>query len=298
MKFIEQFNRIKFKAQKASPTALVVMGVVGFGTTIVLACRASFKAKDILEEHAIERDAIETASANVSEELYPAEEKQKDVTELYVNTGLQLAKTYAPTVLVGVASVASVLGGHHILSKRNAALVAAYAVLDQSFKGYRDRVIEKFGEEADFQLKHALRAEKDTVEEVDEETGKKKKVKREIMVADGYSQYARFFDDACDDWIKNDPEHNLNFVRMQQNWANDKLKRNGHLFLNEVYDMLGIPRTQAGQIVGWVDNGDGDNYVDFGIYNIHRQENRDFVNGYEDVILLDFNVDGPIWNLI
>ena len=91
------------------------------------------------------------------------------------------------------------------------------------------------------------------------------------------------------------------FLRAQQQYANDKLIAQGHLFLNEVYDMLGLPRTKAGAIVGWVyddNNAVGDNFVDFGIYDVHRETARDFVNGYERSILLDFNVDGVIYDLI
>lgn len=110
-----------------------------------------------------------------------------------------------------------------------------------------------------------------------------------------FSSYARFFDSGCTGWQK-DPECNLLFLKQQQNYANDILRTRGHLFLNEVYDMLGIPRTKAGQLVGWVYNGDrqpADNYVDFGIYDNHVQ-NSDFVNGYANSIVLDFNVDGEI----
>ena len=63
--------------------------------------------------------------------------------------------------------------------------------------------------------------------------------------------------------------------------------------------MLGIPATRAGQQVGWIyDKNDPnkDNFVDFGIYDTNRPSNRDFVNGYERTILLDFNVDGNILN--
>ena len=91
------------------------------------------------------------------------------------------------------------------------------------------------------------------------------------------------------------------FLRRQQDYANEKLRSKGHLFLNEVYDMLGIHRTKAGNVVGWIydeKNPVGDNYVDFGIYDIHKEQNRDFVNGIERSILLDFNVDGPILDLI
>ena len=112
-----------------------------------------------------------------------------------------------------------------------------------------------------------------------------------------YSDYARFFDVGNPNWEK-DSEYNLMFLKRQQAYANDKLKANGYLFLNEVYDMLGIPKSKAGQVVGWIydpENGSGDNYVDFGIYNVNREAARDFVNGYERTILLDFNVDGNIW---
>ena len=91
------------------------------------------------------------------------------------------------------------------------------------------------------------------------------------------------------------------FLLRQQNYANDLLKSKGHLFLNEVYDMIGIPRTKAGQVVGWIydeKNPVGDNFVDFGIIDIHKERNRAFMNGYEKNVLLDFNVDGNILNLM
>lgn len=112
-----------------------------------------------------------------------------------------------------------------------------------------------------------------------------------------YSIYARFFDESSSVWSK-DAEQNLTFLKLQQQNANAKLKVQGYLFLNDVYDMLGIARTKAGQVVGWVydeNNTRGDNYVDFGIY---KDGNRTFVNGYERSILLDFNVDGNILDRI
>ena len=141
-------------------------------------------------------------------------------------------------------------------------------------------------------------------EKVVDEKGKEKKVKKDIQVVDydrpGESEYARFFDDGNTGWDEN-PEFSLQFLIRQQNWANELLNHRGYVFLNEVYDMLGIPRTKAGQIVGWVKNNKDDNadhYIDFGIFNVNRPKSRDFVNGYENVILLDFNVDGPILDLI
>ena len=139
-------------------------------------------------------------------------------------------------------------------------------------------------------------------ETVVDEKGKEKTVKKTVGVVDPneISDYAKFFDESCAGWSK-DPEYNLLFLKKQQNWANDKLKAQGHLFLNEVYDMLGIDRTKYGNVVGWIydeKNPNGDNFVDFGIYDIYSDRARAFVNGYERNILLDFNVDGPILDLI
>ena len=115
-----------------------------------------------------------------------------------------------------------------------------------------------------------------------------------------YSDYARFFDAASPNW-QNDPEYNLMFLRAQQQYANDLLRAKGRLFLNDVYEMLGLEKSKAGQIVGWVydrENPNGDNFVDFGIYDMSKERVRAFVNGYETNILLDFNVDGNIWDLM
>ena len=199
-------------------------------------------------------------------------------------------------------SITSILVGHNILRKRNLALAAAYTAIDTSFKAYRGRVVERFGKELDKELRYNIKAKEVEETVIDEKTGKEKVVKKTIAVVDPneYSDYARFFDDGCNGWSK-DPEFNLMFLKQQQSYANDLLKTRGHLFLNEVYDLLGIQRTKAGNIVGWIydeKNPVGDNFVDFGIYDINRPKNRDFVNGYERTIILDFNVDGDILSLM
>lgn len=120
---------------------------------------------------------------------------------------------------------------------------------------------------------------------------------KESDVKPDVSDYARFFDESCTGWSK-DAEYSLMFLKTQQDYANEKLHRQGYLFLNDVYQMLGIPKTKAGQIVGWIYDEEhpiGDNFVDFGIYDLR---NTSFVNGDENVALLDFNVDGNILDLI
>ena len=220
---------------------------------------------------------------------------------VYARTGLQLVKLYAPAVSLGVLSVASILSSNNIMRKRNVALAAAYTTVDRSFKEYRNRVVDRFGEELDKELKYNLK-NAEVEETVVDEKGKEKTVKKTVSVANPneYSEYARFYEDGCNGWMK-DAEHNLWYLKQQQNYANDLLRTRGYLFLNEVYDMLGIPRTRAGQVVGWFyDEKDPshDNFVDFGIFDITKEGSRDFVNGYERSILLDFNVDGMILDRI
>jgi len=297
------FNKMGFKLKKHSPEILVVAGVVGTVVSAVMACKATTKVSDILEKTKEDINSIHNCAANESlAEEYTPEDVKKDLAIVYVQTGVKLAKLYAPAVALGALSLGSILASNNILRQRNVALAAAYATVDKGFKEYRNRVVERFGEEVERELRHNIKAKK--IEKiVVGEDGKEKKVKETIQVAEDpntYSDYARFFDDGCTGWEK-DSEYNLMFLRAQQQYANDKLRANGRLFLNEVYDMLGIPRTKAGQVVGWAydaENPIGDNYIDFGIYNVHRETVRNFVNGYERTILLDFNVDGNIWDMM
>lgn len=297
------FTKVGMKFRKHSPEIAIVAGTVGTVATVVTACKATTKLSAILEESKEQVEQIHECTGRTDlSEPYTEEDAKKDLAIVYAQTGLKVAKLYAPAIILGVASLACMWSSHNILRKRNVALAAAYATVDKSFKQYRSNVVERFGEQVDKELKYKLKSEKITEVETDPETGKDKKVKKSIEVTgiDGCSEYARFFDEASRCWEK-DPELNLYFLRAQQQVANDRLISQGHLFLNEVYDMLDIPRTKAGQAVGWVydeKNPIGDNYVDFGIYDFHREGSRDFVNGYERSILLDFNVDGPIWELI
>lgn len=295
------FNRIGFKLKKHSPEIMVIAGVVGVVASAVMACKATTKASDIVEETKDQMDKIKTVAETHDAEEYSEEDMKKDTTIVYTQAAVKFIKLYAPSVLLGAASITSILAGHNITRKRNIALAAAYATIDKGFKSYRANVVERFGKDLDKELRYNVKA-KEFDEIVTNDKGKEKTVKKSVEIADPntYSDYARFFDDGCTGWQK-DAELNLVFLKHQQNYANELLQRKGHLFLNEVYDMLGIPRTKAGQIVGWVydeKNKRGDNFVDFGIYDMNREKVRDFVNGYERTILLDFNVDGDILNLI
>ena len=302
-KLTRTLNRVGLKLKKHSPEILVVTGVVGTVASAVMACKATTKIDEVLAET---KDNIDKTKDYVEKkgfsEKYTEEDYKKDLTIFYAKGGLELVKLYAPSVALGALSITAILAGHNVLRKRNVALAAAYATVEKGFKEYRGRVVERFGEELDRELKYNIKAKEVEETTVDEKTGEEKVTKKTVNVADPnkYSSYARFFDDGCTGWTK-DPEYNLMFLKNQQRYANDLLKSRGHLFLNEVYDMLGIPRTKAGQVVGWIydeEYPNGDNFVDFGIYDLYNEKARDFVNGYERTILLDFNVDGDIMNLI
>lgn len=294
-------NRTGLKLKKHSPEILVVTGVVGVVASTVLACKATLKVNEVIEPAKATLEKIHVAAEKGTTEagaIYTMEDAKKETGIVYLQTGVKLAKLYAPAIVLGVFSVTSILASNNILRKRNVALAAAYTAVDTGFKDYRNRVIERFGEALDKELKYDIKVSEVEETTVDE-NGNEVVTKKTVTVANPntYSTYAKFYDDGCIGWEK-DAEHNLFFLKCTQNHANDILKTKGHLFLNEVYDMLGIPRTKAGNIVGWIYdevNPMGDNFVDFGIYD---NKSSDFVNGYERVIVLDFNVDGPILDLI
>ena len=305
------FNNVSFKMKKHSPEILMVAGVAGVVVSAVMACKATLKVDAIMDETKEKMDKIHKAEEDgvtESGEDYFVEDAKKGTAIVYAQTGFKLVKTYAPAVAIGTLSIASILASNNILRKRNVALAAAYATVDKSFKEYRNRVIEKFGQEVDRELKYNIKAEKVPTIEVDEETGKEKKVKKNAFVVNpsDVSGYARFFEKYTVDedgnsilnphWEPNN-EYNIMFIKAQENYANDLLRAKKRLFLNDVYEMLGLPRTKAGQVVGWVydeDNPVGDNYVDFGMY-ADNLSYSDFANGLDPAILLDFNVDGNVW---
>ena len=287
-------SKTVMKLKKHSPEIRVVAGIAGTVVSAVLACKATTKVAEILDETKGTLDTIhegmETGAINGQE--YTTEDGKKDTVVVYAQTGMKLAKLYGPAIILGTLSITSILASNNILRKRNVALGAAYAAIDKSFKEYRGRVIERFGEQVDTELKYGIKAKKFEEIEVDPETGKEKKVKKTVMVADPnlQSDYAVYFDSKSRNYETN-PDYNRMFLKAQQAFANDKLQTRGHLFLNEVLDDLDLPRTPAGQIVGWTKDGP-DGYVNFRIVEVER-ETED--GRHEPALLLDFNVEGNIW---
>lgn len=307
-------GRAKLTVKKHSPEILLAAGVVGVVTSAVMACKATTKLDAVLENAKFEIEAVHAAkergevtftdgeTGELITEEYTEQDHKKDLAVVYLRSGMAFGKLYGPSILLGATSIACILASNNIIHKRNVALAAAYNVVDTGFKEYRNRVVDRFGEELDRELRYDVKAEQ-IEETVVNEKGKEKKVKKTIQyVADPniYSPYARIFNRDCAGWDE-DPAFSLTFLKQQENWANDKLRSQKHLFLNEVYDMLGIPRCKIGQEIGWVYDPRNDklqNFVDFGIFDIYNKAKQDFVNGFEKVIILDFNVDGPVYELI
>lgn len=281
-----------------SPKILFVAGAVGFVGTVILACRATLKVSDVLDEH-------DKTQVNFIDEGYGTgsdtkEEWEKASRRLKFRTAFEIARLYAPTVGLGALSVLALTGSHVILTKRNGVLMAAYATLDKAYREYRQRVSDEYGVDVD--RKFTFGYENVKVEEKTADGRVKVTTDQQMTGRYGRSPYAEVFDERSR-FFSREPGRNSNTIMMQQNWANDKLRAQGHLFLNEVYDFLGLPRTEAGCFVGWVYRYDGepkngDNYVSFGVFEGEPEWVDAFIDGTEKYVTLDFNVDGVIHKLI
>lgn len=285
-------GRKQLLLQKNAPGLLFAVGLVGFGATVIMASRSTLRVPELLEDIEADKDAALYTLNNAKG--YTQDDYNKEVTKIYALAGVDLFKLYGPAIVVGGVSVACLTGSHHILNTRNAGLSAAYAALDKGFTQYRNRVRAELGEEKDQQFRHGHEVREVTT--VDE-NGVSRTVKIKHTPPGNRSIYSKFFDQLNINYEPT-PEYNAIFLHAKQRYANEKLRSRGHLFLNEVYESLGLEHTKEGAVVGWVYRGDGDGYVDFGIFRADDPGSIDFVNGREAAIILDFNVDGVIYDLI
>jgi hypothetical protein len=306
------FHKVGFKLKKHSPEILVVAGVVGTVASVVMACKATLKVHEVLDEaketidiihNTAEEYEIKSVDAEDTTEIaYTQEDANKDLLIVYAQTGLKLVKLYGPAIAVGALGIGCMLASNNILRKRNVALAASLAGVMNDFKEYRGRVIERFGEKLDRELRYNIKA-KEIEEHVVDEDGNETTVTKTVEVVDpnaAHGLYSVVFCEGNLGWTRN-AELNKVFLIQQQNWANDRLKARGYLTLNEVYEAIGAQTTKYGQIAGWVwteDSSVGDNYVDFGMFNVNNEKACDFVNGLEKSIILDFNCVGNILDYI
>jgi hypothetical protein len=272
------------KAKYNSPQIFFVGGVIGVVTAAALACRATLKVTDVVDELQHDIDQVKGMGEGVGSE-YDSSNYNKDLVYVYAKGSYSIAKLYGPAIVVGAVSIGALTGSHVTLMRRNAGLTAAFTLASAAYNDYRERVKIEVGPERELDIYHNA-----TNEIVELPDGTKQIVK--VVDVPNYSVHAKVFDAGSQYWEKN-AELNKLFVHCQQTYANNVLQAKGHFFLNEAYDMFGLERSEAGQVLGWMLNNGGDNYIDFGLFEAH---NKHFINGEERSIILDFNVDGVIYD--
>lgn len=292
-----RFSSQILAAQKNAPQILFAGGIVGSITSTVLACKATLKLEEIVDEAQENLDKRRAFVGQVetrSGETYSEKHLQADTLRIYIVTAAKISKEYAPALVVGGLAIAALTKSHNIQAERIAGLSAAYSALDKAYRRYRERVVEELGEEKDREFRYGKEVQE--VKHTDED-GKTKKKKVTHFSEDGPSMYARIFNERNRNFVNNNP-NNIAFIRGIQAQCNYQLQTRGHVFLNDVYDALGMERSQAGAVVGWI-KGEGEDHIDFGCWDDSSMDRfHAFCVGEENELLLDFNVQGTMWNRI
>lgn len=286
--------------KKHSPEILMFAGIAGTVAGTVVACKATTKLEPIINEFEEKRAEIKTVVEDENGEELVTENRNKELVIAYAETGVEVAKTYAPAAIIMTLSLSSILASCSILRKRNLALMTAYATLNKTFGDYRERVVDKYGKDAEEEIRYGIEKRKIT-EEIIDGNGKKKNVKKEVKVTTVDANDSTIFEFSKDTTTHFDSvmDYNRQFLSARQSLANDMLVANGYLFLNELLDLLDIDRTADGFMLGWIydpnNNEVGDNEVLF-----RAKESFKVVEDIEGnpvlvpIIILDFNYDGVI----
>lgn len=292
----KSFKKAQLTVRKHSPEILMVAGVIGTVAGAVMACKETLELEDVLDECKQEKMELEEQYAMCEE--YSEDALKKDQVKLTIKQVTKIVKLYAPSVIMEATSIGVIFASNDIMRKRNASMAAAYATLNSMYKRYRQNVIESYGEEVDKDMRFGVKHEK--VTEIDED-GNKVKVDARIVDLDNtalaISDYSRFFQMGCKGFDASSGRYNLLYLKGIQAMFNNKLIADGYVMLNDVYRELGFDTIPEGWSIGWVydeANPIGDNYIDFGLYEA-RNKNQRAVNDWEPVILMDFNVDGNLY---
>ena len=292
----KSFKKVQLTVRKHSPEILMVAGVIGTVAGAVMACKETLELEDVLDECKQEKMELEEQYATCEE--YSEDALKKDQVKLTIKQVAKIVKLYAPSVIMEATSIGVIFASNDIMRKRNASMAAAYATLNSMYKRYRQNVIESYGEEVDKDMRFGVKHEK--VTEIDED-GNKVKIDARIVDLDNtalaISDYSRFFQSGCKGFDASSGRYNLLYLKGIQAMFNNKLIADGYVMLNDVYRELGFDTIPEGWSIGWVydeANPIGDNYIDFGLYEA-RNKNQRAVNDWEPVILMDFNVDGNLY---
>lgn len=291
------FGKIGATLKEKSPEILKVAGVIGVVGTVVLACKTTLEVDEILEEHNEKLDKIKDTVANEDHPEYTEENAKRDKVKQYAITIGKLARKYAPTFILGVVSVGCLCKSSDIYKKRSIAATAAAAAADKAYKTLKKKFVDKFGEETVYAVEHGLQAV-EVEEEVVDEKGKVKTVKKQIAVADGKnSMYTRYLTKSNNNWRGGNSDYIEMFLRGQQSCANDLLRSRKYssypyVTFNEILTMLDFEPCAEGMIVGWDANSEkGDRYIQFDVREVNILNER---GEYEKAFALDFNIEGIV----
>ena len=272
MKFSQFMNVTKDTIKAKSPEIMLCAGIAGFVGTIVISCRQTIKAQAIIAEAKEQKKLVEACKNKevVTTEEYTEQDAKNDMLKIRIQTGAKLLKNYAPAIIMGGFSIFALFKSHRILSNRNAALAQAYNSLSYAFEEYKKRA-------------EASENSEDKKESCESEVDKK-------MKTECKEDTSRFFDE-CSRYWKKHPAYNITFLKGVEREMNDTLRARGYLFLNDVYNALGIAPSKIGALVGWTDTKENPHYVDFGIGNLSCDQ---FAKGNNPSIRLRFNTEGYI----
>lgn len=306
-----------FKTAKAKPGICIVVGIVLGGAAVIMTGIDTYKNKEKLAANAdkikkLKAPVEETSENSESDVLISEEEKKILLTSARKQFMIDFARTYWKEAILSTGAVFFILHGKKLYKHQIAELGAMYGALLESYRRYRQNVINDIGAEKDQEYMYGLTK----VESVDSETGEVTENYISANKEPALSPYARWlnegiYDESTGQWIWMNTVYDNDRIKMQRNIRatqddfNDILIRRGYVTLNEVYDKLGFPQTEAGQHVGWVSGGfvDGkpcDNFIDFGVFppdefhphNHQLPVNKAFMDlrSNQRYPLLDFNV--------
>lgn len=299
MSITTAFHTGMARISKHAPTILSVTASIGVVATGYLAWQAGTRFEDVEGRDWERRKECFNNADNIPGDEVPAYERKLRI--LFI---LDTAKSVAPAAIVGGATIAMIYFSNSISKKRLAAIGAAYTALQTAFDGYKKTMVDALGKET---VEKIVRPKLPNYEKTAEEILSSDNKSDAADVADAViasirdlSPYSRIItEESSNCWDTNEDYTSENIAAVQL-WANRRLERKGHLFLNEVYDQLGLSRTREGSVVGWLKNSEnGDGYVSFGDYdtNIYRVPSDDRTR-VDSNFILDFNVDGMIWDKI
>ena len=314
---IRKGSQAKLWGIRNGPTIGLVVGLASLGYTVYSACKATMRLEETMALHCNEIQKVKD-TYNDREEVIAMglteKDRRHDIFVVYTRTVIDLAKLYGPSIIAGGIGITSIICAHNTQNRRIQSLAAAYSALQGVFDRYRRVVRARYGEQADFYGMNGMIADTDDTVTIKNEDGTEEE--RQVYKIDTntvFDGYSCIFDATTGEFERHDPDYNIAYLIARQSEANSMLDMRGHLFLNEVYDLIYGPgesyydpetgekkerRTLAGQYVGWIKDGNGDGKVNFRIKVLHAEPFDDGKPFEAPPILIDPNVDGVIMDCL